>query len=118
MDFTPVAGTIWLAYRKIGNEIDVAGRIVGWDTSGDDPVPVCMFVDEGGALHSISTPPPGQLWVAETWAAAVAAAEEGTVAGWRPRQASDDPVTNWPNSPDTTDLIAEVDADRLDDEPQ
>jgi len=69
MDFSPQHATLWLA-QPSGAQI-LSGRIVGWETSGERPVPVVAYLDDDGMLDTIDTPAPGAVWIGDSRAEVV-----------------------------------------------
>jgi hypothetical protein len=66
MDFAPHSGVLWLAHPVDGTNETAAGRVVGWDTSGQRPVPVVAFTDDDGRVDLIGTPPAGPVWLGDS----------------------------------------------------
>jgi hypothetical protein len=69
MEFSAHPGILWLAQPSEGQII--SGRIVGWETSGERPVPVVAYLDDDGMLDTIDVPAPGMVWIGDSRAEVV-----------------------------------------------
>ncbi|GAA4259760.1 hypothetical protein [Dactylosporangium darangshiense] len=79
MDFYAGHGTMWVGFVN-DNGAAVALRLAGWQRDGQHLLPMCIYTDDIGRFAEVAGAPETDIWFADSYEAALWAAENNRLA--------------------------------------